>query len=156
MPEFVDVNHPYMTDHDGDDFQWDFDGEKATAWAAAVVGAAVGHTLQSGAEHAFGHFAVQSGLILEGVEKGTQLPVLMYRDPEDGTLTPVAVLLVPDDKRINVAHTLGTLITEDGTFPALPSQNADEFYSPTFSDEAIAGAEFPPLDGDTGGTDGEG
>ena len=137
--EFVDVNHPYITDHKEGDFVWGFDGDKALDWGAAILGTIVAHAEHGGPQHAFDQMAIQSGITLEDLPKNTQVPVLMMmHDNEDGGkgFTPIAILLVPNDRIIDIAHTMGSVIDDDGIHPALPSRMSDEFYHPTFPDEA--------------------
>ena len=138
VPEFVDVNHPYMTDHDEKDFVWGFDGEKALLWASAIISSALEHADHGGMQHAIDLFAVQGGILLSDLPKDTQVPVLMMMHGEEGKVgyTPVAILLVGNDKIIDLAHTLGSLVDDDGVHPALPSKGTDEFYSPPMPDNA--------------------
>ncbi len=139
VPEFVDINHPYVTDHDEKDFIWGFDAEKALDWAAAVMSSVIDHTMHGGPQHAIDQMAVQSGMLLSDAKEGLQFPVLMmHHKSEDGSegYTPVAILLVGNDRIFDVAHTMGSLVDEDGVHPALPSRGADAFYSPPVPDNA--------------------
>lgn len=130
--EFVDINHTYITDHDERDFEWGFDGDKAMKWAAQVVAQIVGHAVHGGPEHAFELLAVQAGILLADLPKDTQLPVLMmaHGDENDSGYVPIAVMLVPDDKIIPLAHTMGNLIDDEGVHPALPSRMEEAFNNP--------------------------
>ncbi len=131
--EQVDVNHPYMTDHDEKDFVWGFDGEKALEWAGAIVGSIIDHALHGGPQHAIDLMAVQSGIMVSDHPEGTQFPVLMmHHASEDGSegYTPVAILLVSNDRVLDIAHTMGSLVDEDGVHPALPSRMSDDFHNP--------------------------
>jgi hypothetical protein len=130
--DFVDVNHPYYTDNDLDaNFSWDFDKEFAVGFASELVSNIISHTLQcadeNGPEHVLADYAVQAGLVLADIPEGTQVPVLMLDDGNG--LSPIAVLLTEPEEtaRIPLAHTLGTLITEDGIYPALPSKPRKDF-----------------------------
>ena len=132
--EFVDKNHPYMTDHDLSSFTWEFDGQAATRFAGDLISQVIAHTLECGPEHAIQDFSVQAGLTLDDVPKDTQLPVLMLNDGEGNV--PVAVLLIDKD-RLPLAHTLGTLVTEDGVHPALPSRMMEAFDEPDIEDPGV-------------------
>lgn len=138
--EFVDKNHPYMTEHNMDNFSWGFDREKAMERAAAMVGAIIEHTLSCGAEHAIADWAVQAGITTKEIPKGTQFPVLMFMDrDEEGSRggSPVCVMLLQDDS-LPLMHTLGSLVTEDGVLPALPSQGKELFDNPVIVDGELA------------------
>lgn len=131
--EIVDVNHPYMTEHEEKDFVWAFSSEKALEWTGAVVGSIIDHAEHGGPQHAIDQMAIQSGYLMTAAPVGTQFPVLMmHHESEDGTsgYTPVAIMLVGNDKKLDIAHTLGSLVDEDGVHPALPSRNADDFQDP--------------------------
>lgn len=137
--EFVDINHPYITEHSEKEFVWGFDDEKAMQWAAAVIGQITAHAIHGGPEHAFDLLAVQAGILLEDVPKDTQLPVLMmaHGDEKNKDYTPVAVLLPATDRVLNIAHTMGNLIDDDGVHPALPSAMNDDFYNPPVKDGEV-------------------
>jgi hypothetical protein len=131
--ELVDMNHPYMTEHDEREFVWGFDSEKALEWTGAVVGSIIDHADHGGPQHAIDQMAIQSGILVSDALIGTQFPVLMmHHESEDGSsgYTPVAIMLVSGDKQLDIAHTLGSLVDEDGVHPALPSRMADDFYEP--------------------------
>ncbi len=131
--EVVDINHHYMKDHKEEDFVWGFNAEKALKWAGAVTGSIIDHALHGGPEHAVDQMAIQAGMLLTDAKEGLQFPVLMmHHESEDGTsgYTPVAIMLVGDDKVFDIAHTLGSLVDDDGVHPALPSRMADAFYDP--------------------------
>ena len=137
--EFVDINHPYVTDHKEGDFVWGFDSAKALDWGAVIIGTIIAHAEHGGPQHAVDQMAIQSGITLEALPKGTQLPVLMMmheREDGDQGFTPIAILLVPNDRIVDIAHTMGSLVDDSGVHPALPSRMSDEFYHPTFPDEA--------------------
>ncbi len=131
--ERVDVNHPYMTDHKEEDFVWAFDNEKALMWAGAVVGSIIDHTMHGGPEHTIEQMAIQAGMLVSAAPIGTQFPVLMMHNKDDDGgegYVPVAILLVGNDKVLDIAHTLGSLVDDEGVHPALPSRNQDAFYAP--------------------------
>ncbi len=131
--ELVDVNHPYMTEHDEKDFVWAFDSDKAIMWAGAVIGSIIEHTMHGGPEHATEQVALQAGMLVSDAREGTQFPVLMlHNKDENGSegYVPVAILLVGNDKVLDIAHTLGSLVDDEGVHPALPSRNQQAFYSP--------------------------
>lgn len=136
--EYVDVNHPYMTDHKENEFVWGFDGEKAVEWALAIIGTIVDHAEHGGPQHAFDLMAIQAGITVADLPKDTQVPVLMMKDgsSDQEGFVPVAILLVAGDRAIDIAHTLGTLVDENGVHPALPSRGAEQFYNPPVVEEA--------------------
>lgn len=131
--EFVDENHPYMTDHDLTSFTWDFDGKEATKFAGDLISQVIHHTMECGPEHAVSDWSIQAGITLADIPKNTQLPTLMLNDGVGNV--PVAVLLIDPDL-LPLAHTLGTLMTEEGTYPALPSRGMDKFEAQEQEDDS--------------------
>ncbi len=137
--EYVDKNHPYMTEYDIENFSWGFDNESAMEKAAAMVGQIIEHTLSCGPDHAVADWAVQAGITTEDIPKGTQFPVLMYMDDSEDQRGghPVCVMLLQDGS-FPLMHTLGTLVTDDGVLPALPSQGKQLFDNPVIVDGELA------------------
>ena len=127
--EWVDQDHPYMTEHDVSEFSWEFNGEQAVKYAAELLSMIALHAVECDPVHAISQFSIQAGLTLEDIPANTQYPVLMMDGGDGIGNTPIAILLIEKD-RLPLAHTLGTLITASGVYPALPSRMRDEFDSP--------------------------